>query len=132
MDTSKILLILCCFILIVCFTFCISTLTVLRNTVDESRAVQTEAAELVDQMESLLSEYRDSSIPVLGETSNADRFVLRETDGRIGIFTIDGYLLHILDVAVDTLPANDRAALASGIPLSSWKELISWVQDYTA
>ncbi|MBE6552740.1 MAG: hypothetical protein E7666_00195 [Ruminococcaceae bacterium] len=132
MDASKILLILCCFILIVCFTFCISTLTVLRNTVDESRAVQTEAAELVDQMESLLSEYRDSSIPVLGETSDADRFVLRETDGRIGIFTIDGYLLHILDVAVDTLPANDRAALASGIPLSSWKELISWVQDYTA
>ncbi len=132
MDTSKILLLLCCFILIVCLTFCISTLTVLRNTVDESRAVQTEAAELVNEMESLLSEYRDGAIPVLGETSDTDRFILRELDGRIGVYTIDNYLLHVLDVSIDTLPPSDREALAVGIPLSSWKELISWIQDYTA
>ena len=132
MDTAKILIILCCFILIVCLTFCISTLTVLRNTIDESRAVQTEAAGLVDEMESLLLDYRENSIPVLGDTSDTDHFVLRELDGRIGIYTIDGYLLHVLNVSVDTLPQADREALTAGIPLSSWKELISWIQDYTA
>ncbi len=134
MDTSKILIILCCFILIVCLTLAISTLTLLRNTVDESRTVQEDAAELVGKMELLAEFLTENSIPVAGtpEESGASGFYLTEINGNVGIYTSDGYLLKILDINPDALPPADREALADKIPLASWRELISWVQDYTS
>lgn len=133
-DTSKILIILCCFILIVCLTLAISTLALLRNTVDEGRAVQNQAAELVGEMELLVGAFSDVSIPVLGsgEETEAVGFYLCEVDGQVGIYTSDGYLLKVLDVDISSLPPADREALAERIPLASWRELISWVQDYTS
>ena len=133
-DTSKILIILCCFILIVCLTLAISTLTVLRNAVDESRAVQKEAEELVDQMDLLVGAFLENSIPVSGDPSGEGEhaFYLCEIDGRVGIYTSDGYLLKILDIHTDSLPFSDREALVNGIPLASWRELVAWVQDYTS
>lgn len=134
MDTSKILMILCCFILIVCLTLAISTLTVFRNAVDESRAVQDEADELVDRMDLLVDVFMENSIPVAGNPNDEgkDAFYLCEIDRRVGIYTADGYLLKILDIDIDSLPFSDREALANGIPLASWRELIAWVQDYTS
>ena len=134
MDTSKILMILCCFILVVCLTLAISALTVFRNAVDESRAVQAEAAELLDQMDLLVQVFAENSIPVSGNPEKQDEnaFYLCEINGHVGIYTADGYLLKILDIRTDSLPSADREALGDGIHLASWRELIAWVQDYTS
>lgn len=59
-----------------------------------------------------------------------DVFCVRETRGKIGIFTSEGYLVRMLDVDVSTLPEADRSALAEGIAVTSWGELIALIQDY--
>ncbi len=57
-------------------------------------------------------------------------FTVREANGKIGVYTEEGYLIRTLQVDVQTLPAADRTALSKGIELYSWRELISLIQDY--
>ncbi|MBQ2734860.1 MAG: hypothetical protein IJF33_03425 [Clostridia bacterium] len=141
MDTSKILIILCCFILIVCLTLCISALVVLRNAIDEHGTVQSNAQVLVDCLDSCVADLnealtKDDSISASADaekdTTNSLTFVLRETDGKIGVYSSDGTLLKRLNVLVSDLPKVERDALAKGISVSSWQELISIIQDYTS
>lgn len=139
MDTSKILTILCCFILIVCLTFCITALVVLRNAVDESGTVQSRATELVQQLNSCMEVMKNmngtgDSVQVSTNTAQSEKltFCVRESNGKIGIYTADGLLLKVLDVAVETLPEADREALKNGITVASWQELISLIQDFTS
>ena len=134
MDTAKILIILCCFILIVCLTLAISTLTVFRNAIEESRVSQSEADALIDRVDQLVQAFWESSIPVSGGANGEAEaaFYLYNVNGQVGIYTADGFLLKILDLRIDSLPAADREALCEGIHLGSWSELIEWVQDYTS
>lgn len=59
-----------------------------------------------------------------------DVFYLREADGKIGVFTEQGYLVRMLAVDVETLPEQDRAAISAGICVTSWRELIALIEDY--
>ena len=141
MDTSKILLIICAFALIVCLTLCITTLAVLRNAVAENGTLQSEATvlvqkldECVDRLDEVTPE-QNASIEVSGGTDTTDTaegFCLRESNGSIGVYTTDGYLVKLLDVSVSTLPFAARQALQKGITVGSWEELIGLIQDYTS
>ena len=141
MDISKLLSILCCFILTVCLTLCISTLVVLRNAIDENSAVNGEAEALVDKLDGCIDELNEAITQKDSVSASVDTdtdvnieggFFLRESNGVIGVYTTDGTLLHLLDVSVNTLPSADREALKKGIKVSSWRELISLIQDYAA
>ena len=128
---------MCVFLLAVCLIFSISTLTVLRNAVDESNRACREAQDFLEKMGDQLKEIEspvedaevDNSIPtdVLYE-----QFCMREVNGRIAIYTVDGYLIRLLDVSVKTLPEADQAALREGICVSSWKEILALMQDFGA
>lgn len=141
MDTSKIFLLLCAFVLIVCLTMSITTLVVLRNAIDENGSLQTEAGVLVDRLDNCLKELEEvmveneDSIAASGEgisTEEATGFCLRESNGIIGIYTTEGYLIHLLDVSVSTLPSSARQALKSGLVVGSWEELRNLVRDFTS
>lgn len=142
MESSKILTVLCAFVLVVCLVLSITTLTVLRNAVEENDALQEDAAALVGNLNACVEDLNaaleeSDSIPTSSDTSTptdtlADSFCVREVNGKIGVYTSDGYLVHLLDVSVDTLPAADREALSAGICVGSWRELIAIIQDYTA
>lgn len=137
MDISRIISVMCVFLLAVCLIFSISTLTVLRNAVDESNRACREAQDFLEKMGDQLKEIEspvedaevDNSIPtdVLYE-----QFCMREVNGRIAIYTVDGYLIRLLDVSVKTLPEADQAALREGICVSSWKEILALMQDFGA
>ena len=138
MDLARVSLILCVFLLAVCLVFSVSALTVLRNAVSEADRVRVKAQDLLndfgDQMDQLKEP--ESTQPPDGEGSVpvdilCDSFCMRESEGKIAIYTSDGYLVRQLDIMVDTLPEADRSALKEGIYLSSWKELLALVQDYT-
>lgn len=58
-----------------------------------------------------------------------DSLTIRETNGKIAIYTADGLLLRTLDISVNTLPAADQSALATGITVNSWRELIALIED---
>ena len=141
MDASKILLIICAFTLIVCLTLCITALAVLRNAVAENNLLQKEATVLVDRldgfvdlMEEITSSDGEISIEVSGgkeSSTSANGFCLRETNGKIAIYTADGYLVKLLEVSVDSLPKEAREALKTGVCVNSWEELLSLITDYT-
>ena len=138
MDTSKILLLLCCFVLIVCLTLSISTLVVLRNAIDENNSVQNDAMELVSELDGCVNDLnaviQENSIPVSGTTADSKDilFWIRESEGKIAIYTADHYLIKVLDISVETLPPADREALSNGIGISSWQEALKLLQDYTS
>lgn len=141
MDISKLLTVLCCFVLIVCLTLSITTLIVLRNAVAENSVLQKEAEALVAELDGCVDVLNqnisvEDSLPTSTEPSTTDApsesFCVREVNGKIGVYTSEGYLIRLLDVAVETLPQADREALKSGILVSSWQELIAVMQDYSA
>jgi hypothetical protein len=56
---------------------------------------------------------------------------LKEYKGQIGIFTLDGSFIQIINVHIKTLPAADRALLREGFTVNTKKELLSVIEDYT-
>ena len=136
MDFSRIVLLLCILLLAVCLVFSISALMVLRNAVSETDRMRVEAQELLEDFGGYL---RDQQLEAGGEADEPsvpvdvlyDSLCVRESGGKIAVYTADGYLVRQFDVAVDTLPEADRKALQDGISVSSWKELLALIQDYT-
>ena len=58
-------------------------------------------------------------------------FVLRAYEGKIGVFTAEGYLIQTVDIDIQTLPAVDRNALEKdGISVFSKKELDAKIEDF--
>ena len=137
MDSTRIILMLCVFLLSICLVFSISALMVLRNAVEEADRVRVDAKGLLDDFQSSLKKQEESTggqespDPSISVDVLYDTFCMRESGGKIAIYTSEGYLVRILDVSVDTLPEADRNALRTGITVSSWKELLALIQDYT-
>lgn len=89
--------------------------------------------EQIDRMEALIVSNQEELCPD-DECVESDvlyeRFCVREENGKIGVYTEEGYLIRSLSVNVQTLPEADRAALKNGIEIHSWRELIALIQDY--
>ena len=139
MDISKLLTGICVFLLLICIVFCTTALVSLRNAVEESKELQSEAQDLIfemngclDQLEKPLKELatdrQDTSVDA---TVPQDAYCLRQSDGILCIYTADGELVQCLDVDVQTLPQHDREMLNAGISCATWQELMTLVQDYT-
>ena len=137
MDISRIISVMCVFLLAVCLILSISALTVLRNTVDESTKACLEVQAFLDSMDEELKVTDPPSAET--EESNSvpvdvlyENFCMREANGKIAVYTSDGYLIRLLDVSVETLPEADQTALRQGICVSSWKEILALMQDFGA
>ena len=136
MDFSRIALLLCVLLLAVCLVFSISALMVLRNAVSETDQMRMEAQEMLDDFGGYLKDQElnageEETAPTVPVDVLYDTFCIRESGGKIAVYTADGYLVRLFDVPVDTLPEADRKALQEGISVSSWKELLALIQDYT-
>ena len=58
-------------------------------------------------------------------------WILREYEGRIGIFDQGGALIYLLETYVKTLPRADQALLREGIYTENEERLYSLIEDYT-
>lgn len=56
--------------------------------------------------------------------------VLRLCNGKIGIFTDEGYAIRFLETDARTLPPADVAALEEGVPIRSRAELLERMEDF--
>lgn len=140
MDTSRLILVLGCFALAVCLVLSITALSSLRNAIAENDAAQDEAAILISNLHGYWESVNDAqedgeSLPTLGDSANTQenhsRYLIRESNGKIGVFTNDGYLIRLVDVNVSTLPTQAREVLSEGIVASSHEEVDLILQDYT-
>ena len=123
MDLTKLFLILCVVLLCVSIILCFSSYLFAHQTwmltVQEANASQSATS----AQETFPS---DTPTDIL-----VQEFCVREADGTVAIYTGDGYLVRYLDVEVSLLPKEDQDALKKGILLSSWKELLALIEDYT-
>ncbi len=132
MESYRILSVILLLLLSVCLICSVASLTVLRRTVKEADSIRSEAESLLEELKKPTEE------PVESDTDQdsiavdvlCQSFCMRENGGKIAIYTADGELVRILDLAVDTLPERDRIALQNGISLSSWKEVLALIEDY--
>ncbi|MBQ7378037.1 MAG: hypothetical protein IJW71_06965 [Clostridia bacterium] len=142
MDTTKLFTILCAFLLLISLILSITTLVIMRHALDETAAWQKKASAVVSSLSSLgalLQEVPDTSVsdetpPAEEPSTNVDvlynRFILKETNGQVGVYSEDGYLIRTIAVQVSTLPKEARDALAEGMVFNSWRELIALIENY--
>ncbi len=140
MDTSKLFAILSAFLLLICLIFSLTSLTVLRNTVHETDARLADAEILMESLNDSIAKLKeyDPSVSVSTDIEKDDidadilynRFSIKETGGKIGIYSAEGYLIRLIETDVNTLPRAEREALIVGITVNSWSELIERIQDY--
>ena len=82
-----------------------------------------------------VTETIEQTSPQENETNTTEvneGWVVKEYEGRIGIFNREGVLLYVLDTYVKTLPAADKRLLGEGIVIETQAELMSLIEDYTA
>ena len=65
------------------------------------------------------------------DTDTASGWIIREHEGQIGIFTSDNVLINTLNVYIKTLPIADRDLLREGIEVTTRKELLEIIEDYS-
>lgn len=58
-------------------------------------------------------------------------YILREYNGKLGVFSVDGGLLKTVSVMVASLPEADRRALNEGICVASYAELTALLEDFS-
>lgn len=146
MDRTKWLLAICAFIMGVSLFFSAGSFILLLNMEreteryedvseemweevgDDVTLVKQTLASILEKVESLKS---SNQSPTDTETGVLfDRLCIRESGGKIGVFTEDGILIRTIDVNVHTLPDSDRQALSEGITINSWRELIDLIEDF--
>lgn len=69
--------------------------------------------------------------PATAEESPVTLYVVREYNGKIGVFSSDGGLLRTVSVMVSALPVKDRDALTAGINVTSFAELNALLEDFS-
>ncbi len=137
MDTTKIFTILCAFLLLICLVLTLTTLVIMRQALDKSMAFQSQAAALVRAWfptQEPTDKAPDGSADPPANDMAADvlynRFTLKEHNGKVGVYSEEGYLIRTFDISVSTLPREAREALESGVTFHSWRELIELIEDY--
>ena len=142
MDHTKLMTILCAFLLLVCLVLSIIALTVMRNAVEESRGLREKTHLLLNALEDSVeamaaldreTETEEAPLPPASdkeETPFFDGLIVRIENGHVGVYTKGGELLRVLDVDPSALPKKDRDLLEAGIEIGSWKELLALIRDY--
>ena len=101
------------------------TITSVRGDVSSVKQSLSSILTAIEEFRSNEQNQPDAEAGVL-----FDRLSIRESDGKIGVYTEDGFLIRTIDVSIDTLPQSDREALKTGITINSWRELIALIEDF--
>ena len=142
MDLSRIISISCVFLLAICLILCICVTIFLRSTVKESTSACMEVQSLLERVNEQIEFSQQESVQETDQDKAVDnsvpadvlyhQFCMRESNGKIAIYTTDGYLVKTLEFPVSTLPEADQNALREGICVSSWREVLALIQDFGA
>ena len=71
----------------------------------------------------------DESVETNADALGSDGFLIRELDGKIGVYKKDGALLKKVDIPIKILPKKEQQAVKNGIEVNSIDELLKMMQD---
>ena len=71
----------------------------------------------------------DESVETNADALGSDGFLIRELDGKIGVYKKDGALLKKVDIPIKILPKKEQQAVKNGIEVDSIDELLKMMQD---
>lgn len=140
---SKILNILCAFLLTVCLCISVTTLCALRNALDENQQLHEKAEQLLRELDQSVlvmnaiaeapteEQEPPKALPTV-ESQTQTVYRVCSVGQSIGIYTADGKLIQTVNVNPKTLPSDMQQLLRDGIEFSSWEELTSLLQDLTS
>ncbi len=138
MELSRLFLVFSVLLLSLCLIFSVFGTVTLRRSLSEAEAACLAAEELLRNCDA--HGKSETATPTGGTDTGEDiavdilygNFLLLDRNGKIVIYTADGYLIGQPNISTDTLPAADREALRVGIRLSSWREVLAVLQDLGA
>ena len=99
-----------------------------KGIIEDEFAILTQATPQPSPKDEEPEKIEEAAFPT--EAAPSFSRVLRAYEGKIGVFTPQGYLIRVLDVDLRTLPASDLAALEAGIEISSREELLERMEDF--
>ena len=73
----------------------------------------------------------DTNVDYNDSTFIEEKWLVKEYNGVIGIFTSDKKLVQVIDTYIKTLPSKDQALLREGFEVFSQKELNSVIEAYS-
>ena len=139
MDASKILSIGSAVALAVCLILSIIGLTRIEKSIDQNTALQAEQDSMLEILENEMNQTEPTtqdnavSIPTATPDNTATGgYRIQSVGDKIGVYTLDGHLVRLIDVNPATLPRIDREALENGITVDSWERALAYLSDYTA
>ena len=134
MDITKTFTILCAILLLICLVLTVTTLIIMRQTLDKSLAFQSAVLAMhtiPPTLETPKDTTHDDPPPADVEADVLyNRFTLKEHNGQIGVYSEEGYLIRTFQISVSTLPREAREALKKGVTFHSWRELLQLIEDY--
>ena len=137
MEQSKGWLLLVILLLGIFLAFSLFSVEALLHAIKENRTLQAENVALGNALQSCMLECESHTpkeeLPTVDRVDEPrDRYVVRSVNDLIAVYTETGSLVRLLEIDPAHLPAADREALANGITLDRWEDVLSLIADYTA
>ena len=127
MELSRISALLCICLLSLCLGLSVCTAMVLRSTLHETQRIRETANILADTAAEPQPE-TNQDLPVAAPKKG---YLLQAKNGKVYAYTEVGEPIREFDISVALLPSADQQALAEGILLSEWSEVLRLIQDLT-
>ncbi len=134
--------IILCIYIIIMLVVCALAVQTLKSTTPPQDVTEDETTDTISPVTQIVY------IPVISETDSdttyetefktekeseteETKYTVRSHEGKIGIFTGNDTLVHVIDVYIKTLPKADRNLLEKGFSIIGEDELRSIIEDYT-
>lgn len=107
---------------LVAIAFLLSRLSPSTKTIRET-LIETEYIYVMQASDTTFTEEPSTSV--------SQRWIIREYEDKIGVFSDDGELIEVINTYTKTLPESDRRLLKEGILITSREALYSIIEDYS-
>ncbi len=127
-NENKAMMVVAAYILIMLIVSLVAISTVKKNATEDiipEKNLETDMQIVYIPIYKTTEEYESDEAEPIEKT-----YILKEYQGKIGIYSDGGVLIDVLEVYIKLLPETDRNLLGEGIKVSGEAELHALIEDY--
>ena len=136
-NERKSIIVLCIYVTVM-LVICALTVRVLKKAIpsndipNEDTETKAPAVTEIVYIPIISEDFSESTTETESQTeTQKTEYLVKNYEGKIGIFTENGTLVRIIDVYIKTLPKADQRLLEKGFSVTDESELRAILQDYT-